>query len=146
MMGTDVHSPQTRSYNMSRIRGKDTKPEVKLRSLLHGKGYRFRLHDPRLPGKPDIVLPKYKTAIFVNGCFWHRHEGCRYCSTPRTREEFWKKKFSETVLRDKKKTEQLEESGCKPLTIWECEIQKNPDDTVLKIVQDLNEEQAHETY
>lgn len=126
MMGTDVHSPETRSYNMSRIRGKDTKPEVMLRSLLHGNGYRFRLHDNRLPGKPDIVLPKYKTAIFVNGCFWHRHEDCRYCTTPRTRQEFWEKKFSETVLRDRKKIQQLEESGWKAVTIWECELKSAP--------------------
>lgn len=140
MMGTDVHSPETRSYNMSRIRGKDTKPEMKLRSLLHGEGYRFRLHDPRLPGKPDIVLPKYRTAIFVNGCFWHRHEGCRYCSTPRTREEFWKKKFSETVLRDKKKTEQLEESGWRALTIWECELKDEPQSVLRRLIKEFNKE------
>lgn len=145
MMGTDVHSPETRSYNMSRIRGKDTKPEVKLRSLLHSEGYRFRLHDNRLPGKPDIVLPKYKAAIFVNGCFWHRHEGCRYSSMPQTRQDFWKKKFSETVLRDRKKIQQLEESGWKVFTIWECDLHKDPDSIVLKIVQDLNKEQDHET-
>jgi DNA mismatch endonuclease, patch repair protein len=140
MMGTDVHSPETRSYNMSRIRGKDTKPEVKLRSLLHGEGYRFRLHDSRLPGKPDIVLPKYRTAIFVNGCFWHRHEGCRYCSTPRTREEFWKKKFSETVLRDKKKAEQLEESGWKALTIWECELKDEPQSVLSRLIKEFDKE------
>lgn len=140
MMGTDVHSPETRSYNMSRIRGKNTKPEMKLRSLLHGEGYRFRLHDPRLPGKPDIVLPKYRTAIFVNGCFWHRHEGCRYCSTPRTREEFWKKKFSETVLRDKKKIQQLEESGWKALIIWECELKDDPQSVLSRLIKEFNKE------
>jgi len=134
MMGTDVHSPETRSYNMSRIRGKDTKPEVMLRSLLHGRGYRFRLHDNRLPGKPDIVLPKYNTAIFVNGCFWHRHEDCRYCTTPRTRQEFWEKKFSETVLRDRKKIQQLEESGWKAVTIWECELKNAPQSALNNLI------------
>jgi DNA mismatch endonuclease (patch repair protein) len=140
MMGTDVHSPETRSYNMSRIRGKDTKPEVKLRSLLHGEGYRFRLHDPRLPGKPDIVLPKYKTAIFVNGCFWHRHEGCRHSSMPQTRQDFWKKKFSGTVLRDRKKIQQLEESGWKALTIWECELKDEPQSVLSRLIKEFNKE------
>lgn len=134
-MAPDVHDPETRSYNMSRIRGKDTKPEVKLRSLLHGSGFRFRIHDSRLPGKPDIVLPKYKSVIFVNGCFWHRHEGCRYCTTPATRKDFWDKKFSGTVERDRVKKQQLEEVGWDVFTVWECEL-KNDAEGVLRFLVD----------
>ena len=89
----DTLSPERRSWNMSRIRSRDTKPEVVVRSLLHGMGYRFRLHRRDLPGRPDIVLPKYKIAVFVNGCFWHRHEGCRYAYSPKTRTDFWRAKF-----------------------------------------------------
>lgn len=134
-MTTDVHDPETRSYNMSRIRGKDTKPEVKLRSLLHRAGFRFRIHDSRLPGKPDIVLPRYKSVIFVNGCFWHRHEGCRYCTTPATRRDFWDKKFSDTVQRDRAKKKQLEEAGWDVFTVWECEL-KNDAEKVLRFLID----------
>ncbi|WP_217703196.1 DNA mismatch endonuclease Vsr [Celeribacter sp. HF31] len=89
----DRISPEHRSWNMPRIRGKDTKPEMVLRSLLHRAGFRFRLHDKRFPGKPDLLLPKHQTAIFVNGCYWHRHEGCRKATTPKTNAAFWKKKF-----------------------------------------------------
>ena len=96
----DRLTKEHRSWNMSRIRGRDTGPERSLRSMLHRAGYRFRLHDKRLPGRPDIVLHKYKTAIFVNGCFWHRHAGCRNATTPSSRTDFWQKKFAETVERD----------------------------------------------
>lgn len=134
-MTTDVHDPETRSYNMSRIRGKDTKPEVKLRSLLHGAGFCFRIHDSRLPGKPDIVLPRYKSVIFVNGCFWHRHEGCRYCTTPATRRDFWDKKFYGTVQRDRVKKQQLEEAGWDVFIVWECEL-KNDAERILRLLID----------
>lgn len=107
---------------MSRIRGKDTKPELKLRSVLHKLGYRFRLHRKDLPGKPDIVLPKYQTAIFVHGCFWHRHEGCRLAYNPKSRIEFWQRKFEENVKRDKENLLRLKESDWKVIVIWECEL------------------------
>ena len=97
----DVHSPETRSYNMSRIHGKDTKPEEKVRKFLFSQGFRYRKNDKRLPGKPDIVLPKYKTVIFVNGCFWHRHKGCKAASTPKSNVEFWQAKFDRNVAYDK---------------------------------------------
>ena len=122
-MTTDVHDPQTRSYNMSRIRGKNTKPEVKLRSLLHRAGLRFRLHDSRLPGKPDIVLPRYKAAIFVNGCFWHGHD-CRN-TKPEQNKEFWAKKRERNLKRDQEVTEILTRKGWKVVRIWECEIAKS---------------------
>lgn len=112
---------------MSRIRGKDTAPELKVRSMLHRMGYRFRLHVANLPGKPDIVLPKYKTAIFVHGCFWHRHEGCRLAYTPKTRTDFWARKLSENVQRDKVNSAMLQELGWNVVTIWECEIESSPD-------------------
>lgn len=111
---------------MSQIRGKDTKPEILLRSLLHRRGFRFRLHAPGLPGKPDIVLPKYRTVIFVHGCFWHRHEGCSNATMPKTRTDFWTEKFRRTVERDQEKQAQLERAGWRVLTVWECELKSNP--------------------
>lgn len=123
---TDRISPDRRSWNMSRIRGKDTGPEVMLRSLLHREGFRFRLHAAELPGRPDIVLPRHRTVIFVNGCFWHRHEGCPYTTTPKSRAEFWLDKFRRTVERDRQKQEALERAGWRVLTAWECELRSNP--------------------
>jgi len=117
----DIISEERRSWNMSRIRGKDTKPEIIVRSMLHRMGYRFRLHRKDLPGKPDIVLPKYNTVIFVHGCFWHRHEGCKYAYTPKSRVDFWNAKFDDTVARDERNREQLKEIGWNVVTIWECE-------------------------
>lgn len=107
--------------NMSRIKGKDTKPERKVRSWLHQHGFRFRLHRKDLPGTPDITLPKYKTVIFVHGCFWHRHDECRYAYTPKSRAEFWEKKFNENIERDKRNHEDLERLGWSVKVIWECE-------------------------
>lgn len=121
----DVLTPEQRSFNMSRIRGKDTGIEVAVRKYLFSKGYRYRKNDARYPGKPDIVLPKYKTVIFIHGCFWHRHEDCRYATTPKTREEFWKSKFRKNVSNDRKHQEELESAGWKVLTIWECELKKD---------------------
>ncbi len=123
---TDVHSPEQRSYNMSRIKGKDTKPELLLRSLLHREGFRFRKNLGTLPGKPDIVLLKYRTAIFVHGCFWHRHENCRYATCPGSNKEFWQNKFDGTVKRDQTKKTALEKEGWSVLTVWECELRDNP--------------------
>lgn len=106
---------------MSRIRGSDTTPEIRVRRLLHAMGYRFRLHRLDLPGKPDVVLPKYRTVILVHGCYWHRHEGCRYAYTPKSREEFWTKKFSENVERDDRCSAALQALGWCVLVVWECE-------------------------
>ena len=125
-MMADRISAEHRSWNMSRIRGKDTKPEIVLRSLMHRAGFRYRLHDKRLPGKPDLVLPKHKTAIFVNGCYWHRHHGCPKATTPKTNAAFWTKKFEETVERDARKKTELIESGWRVVTVWECELETNP--------------------
>ena len=113
---------EQRSRNMSAIKSKNTKPEIAVRKLLHSMGYRFRLHRKDLPGSPDIVLPKYKTVIFVHGCFWHRHQNCKYASTPKTRQEFWNKKFNENINRDKINQENLSSKGWKIIIVWECEI------------------------
>ncbi len=118
----DVHDKETRSYNMSRIKGKDTKPEMLVRKFLHANGFRYRLHVKNLPGKPDIVLPKYKTVIFVHGCFWHRHEGCKYFVVPKTRTEWWLNKINGNVENDKKAYNALHELGWKIFEIWECKL------------------------
>ena len=128
---TDVHSPATRSYNMSRISGKNTKPEELVRKYLFSKGFRYRKNDKRLPGKPDIVLPKYKTCVFVNGCFWHGHEGCRYFRWPEDNADFWKTKIMQNRERDDKKHKELLKMGWKVLVVWECELKKNSIDRTL---------------
>lgn len=116
----DVHSKAQRSFNMSRIRGKDTKPEMIVRSLVHQMGYRFRLHRRDLPGKPDLVLPRHRKIIFVHGCFWHLHH-CRYGRVrPRTNAEFWQDKREGNVARDRRNRRQLRRDGWQVLTIWEC--------------------------
>lgn len=112
---------EIRSRIMRSVRREDTKPEILVRKMLHSLGYRFRLHVKDLPGSPDIVLPKYKLVIFVHGCFWHRHAGCRYASTPSTRTEYWVPKFQKNVERDKKFERQLVELGWRVCIIWECE-------------------------
>ncbi len=118
----DVHSKEVRSYNMSRIKGKDTKPEVAIRKYLFANGFRYTLHNTKLPGKPDIVLKKYNTVIFVNGCFWHGHKGCKYFVYPKSKAEWWKEKITATQLRDKNNTKILHKDGYEVITIWECEI------------------------
>jgi DNA mismatch endonuclease (patch repair protein) len=119
---TDIISKERRSWNMSRIRGKNTQPELIVRSVLHKRGYRFRLHRKDLPGKPDIVLPKYKTVIFVHGCFWHRHKGCKYAYTPKSRVAFWGKKFRGNVERNKVVKRELKKLGWNVIVVWECQI------------------------
>ena len=109
---------------MSRIRGKNTTPERVVRSELHSRGFRFRIHRKDLPGSPDIVLPKYRTVIFVHGCYWHRHEGCKYATTPKSNVEFWLNKFNENTQRDSRNQKALKELGWKVLIVWECEISK----------------------
>lgn len=118
----DVHDKKTRSYNMSRIKGKNTRPEELVRKYLFSQGFRYRKNDKRLPGSPDIVLPRYKTVIFVNGCFWHGHEGCRYFVWPESNKDFWKNKIETNIARDNKKTASLESMGWKVITVWECEL------------------------
>jgi DNA mismatch endonuclease (patch repair protein) len=112
----------SRRYNMAQIRSKDTKPEKIVRSMLHRLGYRFRLHRKDIPGNPDIVLPKYRTVIFVHGCFWHRHQGCKYCYTPKTRVDFWEKKFADNIRRDKEVQKMLSDAGWNIIVVWECEV------------------------
>lgn len=120
----DCHSKETRSYNMSRIRSKNTKPEESVRKYLFAQGFRYRKNDSKLPGKPDIVLPKYKTVIFVNGCFWHGHAGCRYFVWPKSNPEFWKAKINGNIERDKNNYKLLADMGWRVFVIWECELKK----------------------
>lgn len=115
-----------RSRNMAAIRGKDTSPELKIRSMLHRLGYRFRLHRRELPGSPDIVLPKHRTVVFVHGCFWHRHPACRYTTTPKTRVDFWDRKFDQNVARDHRQQQQLRKLGWSVMVVWECELRDLP--------------------
>lgn len=122
---------------MSRIRGKDTSIEVKVRKYLFSKGFRFRKNDKRLPGKPDVVLPKYHTVIFVHGCFWHRHPGCKDATTPKSRTEYWLDKFERNVANDRAHYEALEADGWKVITLWECDINKRFDETMDQVVQEL---------
>jgi DNA mismatch endonuclease (patch repair protein) len=121
----DVHEPEVRSYNMSRIRSKDTKPEMLVRKFLFSKGFRYRLHAKNLPGKPDIVLPKYKTVIFVHGCFWHGHTSCKYFVIPKTRTDWWLDKINGNKELDKKNHKTLRQDSWKVLTIFECKLKRN---------------------
>lgn len=117
----DTFSKEKRSWVMGRIRSKDTAPEKKVRSLLHQAGYRFRLHDAKLPGKPDIVLKQYKTTLFVNGCFWHQHPGCKRATSPNSNKEYWEPKLRRNVQRFKQVKRQLEREGWTVVVVWECE-------------------------
>lgn len=137
----DVHSPEIRSYNMSMIKGKDTKPEIIVRKFLHSKGFRYRLHRKDLPGKPDIVLPKYRTVIFINGCFWHGHKNCKYFVIPKTRTEFWLNKINGNVNNDKRKVRVLRNNNWKVIVLWECQLrQKKNLKTLNKLNLKLNEQ------
>ena len=118
----DIVSAAKRSEMMAGIRGKNTKPEMTVRKLLHAAGFRFRLHDKQLPGKPDIVLPKWQTVIFVHGCFWHGHENCRIFRLPKSRQDFWKSKITDNTGRDKVVRRALTEAGWKIVVIWECSM------------------------
>jgi DNA mismatch endonuclease (patch repair protein) len=118
----DVHSKETRSYNMSQIKSRNTKPELLVRKFLHTYGFRYMLHEKKLPGKPDIVLPKYKTAIFIHGCFWHGHNNCKYFVVPKTRTEWWLNKINANKANDTKAIKALKKDGWKIITIWECKI------------------------
>lgn len=138
-MMTDKLSRSHRSWNMSRIQGRNTGPEIRLRSLLHRAGFRFRLHVRDLPGRPDIVLPRYRTAIFVHGCFWHRHPGCRNSTMPSTRRDFWKKKFEENVKRDDRNRNALEDAGWSVAVVWECELEADAQGVLDRVTRDLGD-------
>lgn len=118
----DIKSREARSYNMSQIKGKNTKPEELVRKYLFSKGFRYRKNDKRLPGSPDIVLPKYKTVIFVNGCFWHGHSGCKYFVWPQSNADFWKSKILRNIERDSENYKALQEMGWNIISVWECEL------------------------
>lgn len=130
----DIVDQKTRSRMMSGIGGKDTRPELILRRALHSRGYRYRLHDRKLPGSPDIVMRGRKTAIFVHGCFWHRHENCRYAPTPSTRTEFWAQKFERNVARDAETVAALHEMGWRVAKVWECELKSGAFDRSLNLL------------
>jgi len=136
----DIVSKKTRSRMMSSIKSKDTKPEMIVRRFLHRQGFRYRLHVKKLPGSPDIVLPKYRTVIFVHGCFWHQHEGCSYATMPSSNREFWLDKFSQNQLRDSRNLDDLHKLGWKTIVVWECGLRtrkKNVLHDLIKIISQL---------
>mgnify|MGYP001250869142 CR=1 FL=1 len=131
---TDNISISRRSWNMSQIKGSNTKPELIVRSFLHKNGLRFRINDKNLPGKPDIVLKKYQTVIFVDGCFWHRHKGCKYAYNPKSREDFWQKKFKDNIERDNKINNLYARLPWRLIRIWECEINEKKLNDIAKSI------------
>lgn len=131
---TDVVDKATRSRMMAGIRGKNTRPEIILRRALHADGFRFRLHDTRLPGKPDLVFPRFGAVCFVHGCFWHRHAKCRYATNPATRPEFWEAKFQANVAGDKRNRQSLIEAGWRVAVVWECALKHGQEVRVAKKV------------
>jgi DNA mismatch endonuclease (patch repair protein) len=133
----DVHNKEARSFNMSMIRSKDTRPEIIVRKFLHANGFRFRLHDKRLSGKPDIVLPKYKAVIFVHGCFWHGHDDCKYFVVPKTRTVWWLNKINKTKERDLNKIDELKDLDWNIFIVWECELKLNPERRLNILVEAL---------
>lgn len=133
----DVHSKAVRSYNMSCIHGKDTKPEEIVRKYLFSKGFRYRKNDKKLPGSPDVVLPKYRTVIFVNGCFWHGHDGCRYFVWPKNNAEFWHHKIETNIERDARKKKQLEDAGWNVIVVWECQLRPEKRDKTLEELESM---------
>ena len=133
----DTLTPEERSRLMAKIKGKNTKPELAVRSLLHRAGYRFSLHRKELPGKPDIVLRKYKTVVFVHGCFWHRHKNCKTASMPKSNTAFWQAKFDRNVSNDRKHRHALEKLGWNVIVVWECELKKDPAKVLAKLQKSL---------
>jgi len=142
----DIWSVEKRSAVMGRIRGRDTKPELIVRSLLHRAGVRFSLRRQDLPGKPDIVLPKYGTVILVHGCFWHRHKGCKVATMPKSREDFWQAKFDANVARDRRNQRDLKKAGWKVLVVWECEVMRDPLAAVENVLHKIRPEDATLAY
>ncbi|MCI5131890.1 MAG: DNA mismatch endonuclease Vsr [Candidatus Electrothrix sp. EH2] len=137
---TDHLSPEKRSWNMSRVRSRHTKPELIIRSLLHRAGFRFRIKNNKLPGSPDIVLPKYTTALFVHGCYWHRHAGCSKATLPKSNRESWQKKFDNNVARDRRVQNELRELQWRVLVLWECEIMNDPLAVLDRIIEQLGQD------
>ena len=133
----DIKSKEARSKNMSAIKGKDTKPEVIVRKYLFSKGFRYRKNVNSLPGKPDIVLPKYKTVIFVNGCFWHMHKDCKYFKMPKQNADFWESKITGNVERDTKNYKTLIETGWRVIVIWECQLKQSKMETLETLSRDI---------
>lgn len=131
----DVHTPETRSYNMSQVRSRNTKPELIVRKYLFSQGFRYRINVKRLPGTPDVVLTKYKTVIFINGCFWHGHDGCRYFVIPQTRTEWWINKINQNKQRDLKNLNILKQSDWHVITIWECQLKQDAISTTLEEIK-----------
>ena len=136
----DVHNKETRSYNMSHIRARKTKPEEIVAKYLFSEGFRYRRNVKKLPGTPDIVLKKYKTVIFVNGCFWHMHEGCKYFIWPQDNAEFWRKKLFANKERDEREQIELARLGWNVIVVWECELKKNSSETLNSILKNLSAE------
>ena len=133
----DGLSPEKRSWNMSRIKGKNTSIEVKVRKYLFSQGFRYRINVTKLPGKPDMVLPKYNAVVFVNCCFWHRHTGCKEAYMPKNQVEFWQKIFERNVQNDTVQREKLMEAGWSVFTVWECEVKKNFEVTMDELIEQL---------
>ena len=133
----DTLSPEDRSKRMSLIRSKNTKIEVKVRKYLFSQGYRFRINDKRYAGHPDIVLPKYKTIVFIHGCFWHNHLNCKIAHIPKSNTNFWVEKINRNVANDKKHVDALEAEGWKVITLWECEIDRDFDNTMLRLIREI---------
>lgn len=143
---SDRLTKEQRSWNMSRIKNKDTGIEVAVRKRLFSYGYRYRKNDTKLPGKPDIVLPKYKTVVFIHGCFWHLHSGCKNARLPKTNTEFWKTKLNHNVDNDNRIRQLLEEDGWKVITIWECEIENNLESVTQRIISELYHKPLNTAY
>jgi len=134
-----VHNKNTRSYNMSRIKAQHTKPELLVRKFLHSNGFRYSLHNKKLPGKPDIVLTKYKTVIFIHGCFWHGHKNCKYFVVPKTRTKFWLNKIATNKANDEKAVKALRKDGWKVITVWECKLKQGKvEKTLSTLLKKLN--------
>lgn len=145
MKAMDKISPEARSRNMSKIRGKNTEPEKYIRRLLYHAGFRYRIHYRELPGKPDVYLSRYKTVFFINGCFWHRYEGCRYATMPKSNTEFWMSKFRRNVERDRAVYEMLGSEGYKVIIIWECTVRqmmkdkKHEKEILIELIEDITD-------
>lgn len=133
----DSLTPEKRSWNMAQIHSKDTTIEVKVRKYLFSQGFRYRKNDKRLPGTPDIVLPKYHSVIFIHGCFWHRHPGCKIATTPKTNTEYWNEKFAHNISNDEKKQEMLRSLGWNVIVLWQCDIEKRFDQTMQSLIADI---------
>jgi len=141
----DVVDVATRSRMMKGIRSKNTLPEMIVRKYLHAHGFRYRLHTRNLPGSPDLVLPMYRAAIFVHGCFWHRHAGCKFATTPANNAERWKSKFDGNVERDARKENMLRAAGWRVIVVWECELRRDPEERLQQLISDIAESKRGES-